>query len=52
MGGSSRVVVAKPSAQKGKSQELTTDLDHSNCLLHCFSLKVLNWSSAERQGEE
>lgn len=30
MGGSSRDVVAKPSAQKGKSQELTTDLNHSS----------------------
>ena len=41
MGGSSRFVVAQPSAQKEKSQELTTELDHNNRLLHRFSLRVI-----------
>ena len=42
MGGrTSRDVVAKPSEQKGKSLELTTELDHNKQLLHRFSLRVI-----------
>ena len=40
MGGSSRFVVAQASAQE-KSQELTTELDRYNRLLHHFSLRVI-----------
>ena len=37
----SRDVVAKPSTPEEKSEELTTDLDHDNCFLYRFSLRVI-----------